>query len=158
MKSKVLGTSLTSVFPGISPYLESTISPSQESSHEHTRRHSSLGDSQTDELSVCVPTQPGLASTCCAQGWNKRKEFVQVGMVGSHDLVLSAGGEGDGLIQDGFQCYSSLVGVSKGYRNLGEWVGISVVSEHHWLGLRCWECFICMERNSRCLHLPSTQV
>lgn len=31
---------------------------------------------------------------------------------------------------------------------LGEWVGVFGVSELYWLGLRCWECFIYMKRNS----------
>lgn len=41
-------------------------------------------------------------------------------------------------------------GVDKDYVNLGEEVWVLGVSVRHWLGLRRWESFICMERNSTC--------
>lgn len=41
-----------------------------------------------------------------------------------------------------------LIGGDKGCVNLGTGVGIFRVIVHHRLMLRCWECFICMKRNS----------
>lgn len=49
---------------------------------------------------------------------------------------------------EGSQCSSSLNWGDKGCVNLGTGVGIFRVIVHHWLTLRCWECFICMKRNS----------
>jgi hypothetical protein len=45
---------------------------------------------------------------------------------------------------------SSFIEVVQGHIDLREWVRESV---HYWLGLRCWECFICTKRNPRCLNL-----
>lgn len=44
----------------------------------------------------------------------------------------------------------SLLEMSKGCVNIREWVGVFRVSVHHWLELRCLECFICIKRNARC--------
>jgi hypothetical protein len=58
------------------------------------------------------------------------------------------------LVDDIQQNSSPLFGGrSKGYTNLGEWVGVFRESVHYWLGLRCWECFICMKRSSRYLNV-----
>ena len=46
---------------------------------------------------------------------------------------------------------AQFIGGNMGNINLGESVGGLGVSVCFWLGLRSWECFICMKRNSRCL-------
>jgi hypothetical protein len=40
---------------------------------------------------------------------------------------------------------------NKGYINLEEWVEVFRVSVNYWQVPRCWECFIFMKRNYRCM-------
>ena len=41
--------------------------------------------------------------------------------------------------------------VNKGGINPGEGVGVLGMSVYYWLVPRCWKCFVCMKKNSRCL-------
>lgn len=51
----------------------------------------------------------------------------------------------------------SLFGGYKCYIFLGNLVGVFNEYVHYWLEMRCWECFTCMKRNSRCLSLQFGQ-
>lgn len=55
------------------------------------------------------------------------------------------------FFSDSFLWNSSFIGGNKGFISLGEWEGILGVNVHHWLGLRCQKCFMCLGRNSGCL-------
>lgn len=51
------------------------------------------------------------------------------------------------ICEDGIQG-AHLIEGNRGFLNLQ--VGVFRERVYHWLGLRCWECLVCMKKNSKC--------